>query len=82
VLIVRPNNLGLSRVGVTASRKVGSAVKRNRAKRLLREAARHLYPRFETKGWDVMLIARPKLVEAKEIEVERALASLLDRVGL
>jgi len=82
VLIVRPNDLGLSRVGVTASRKVGSAVKRNRAKRLLREAARRLYHRFETESWDVMLIARPKLVGVKEIEVEQALASLLNRAGL
>ena len=82
VLVARPNELGLSRVGVTASRKVGGAVERNRAKRLLREAARHLYPKFETRGWDIMLIARPRLVEAKEIEVERALTSLLERAGL
>jgi len=82
VLVARPNELGLSRVGVTASRKVGGAVERNRAKRLLREAARHLYPQFETRGWDIMLVARPKLVEAKEIEVERALTSLLERAGL
>jgi ribonuclease P protein component len=58
---------------------VGSAVERNRAKRLLREAARQLYPSFETRGWDMMLIARPKLVEVKEREVKQALASLLDR---
>lgn len=82
VLIVRPNELGFSRVGVTASRKVGSAVERNRVKRLLREAARRLYPEFESKCWDVMLIARPKLVEVNEAEVEEALASLLDRAGL
>jgi RNase P protein component len=48
----------------------------------LREAARHLYPEFGGKGWDIMLIARRELVEAKEIEVERALASLLNRMGL
>ncbi len=82
VLIVRPNELGYSRVGVTASRSVGNAVQRNRAKRLLREAARHLYPEFETAGLDVMLIARPKLVTAREADVEEALAKLLKHAGL
>jgi ribonuclease P protein component len=82
VLVIRPNDVGFSRVGVTASRNVGSAVKRNRAKRLLREATRHLYPLFESQGWDVMLIARPKLIAVKEMAVEEALASLLNRAGL
>jgi ribonuclease P protein component len=81
VLVIRPNDVGYSRVGVTASRHVGSAVARNRAKRLLREAARHLYPVFESEGWDIMLIARPQLVHTREREVEEALASLLKRGG-
>lgn len=82
VLILRKNDLGVSRVGVTASRKVGGAVQRNRAKRLLREAARHLYPEFEAEGWDVLLIARASTVQAKAQDVESALASLLRQVGL
>lgn len=81
-MIVLPNDLDMSRVGVTASRRVGSAVERNRAKRLLREAARHLYPEFQSKSWDVMLIARPELVSASEEEVEKALGTLLERAGL
>lgn len=82
VLIARPNELGFSRVGVTASRKVGGAVDRNRAKRLLREAARHLYPQFESAGWDIVLVARPKIIDVKEPAVEKALASLLERAEL
>jgi len=81
VLIARPNGLGFSRVGVTASRSVGNAVARNRAKRVLREAARHLYPRFESGGFDVMLIARPEIVYVKEVQVEEALAALLERAS-
>jgi ribonuclease P protein component len=57
-------------------------VERNRAKRLLREAARHLYPEFQSKSWDIMLIARPQLVNASEREVEKALSTLLERAGL
>ena len=48
----------LVRVGFTATRKVGGAVVRNRAKRRLREAARALVPRFGRPGHDYVFIAR------------------------
>ena len=48
----------LVRIGFTASRKVGGAVVRNRAKRRLREAARALVPVHGRPGCDFVLIAR------------------------
>lgn len=62
VLVVQAHpQPGPSRVAVIAGRKVGCAVQRNRAKRLLREAARRL-PVYA--GWDMMLIARKPLTHA------------------
>jgi ribonuclease P protein component len=81
VLVARPNGLDFTRVGVTASRRVGGAVARNRARRLLREAARRLYSRFGC-GWDVVLVARAGILEVKEPQVEEALSSLLGRAKL
>ncbi len=46
------------RVGFTASKRVGNAVLRNRAKRRLREAARMLIPELGRPGCDYVLIAR------------------------
>ena len=46
------------RVGFTATRRIGGAVVRNRAKRRLREAARRLVPDLGRPGCDYVLIAR------------------------
>lgn len=81
VLWALPNDLDYVRVGITASRKVGNAVARNRARRLLREAGRHCYPHI-AKGWDLILVARPTLIKGKEPQVESALRSMLSLAGL
>lgn len=47
------------RIGFTASKKVGNAVARNRAKRRLREVARAVLPREGKPGWDYVLVAKP-----------------------
>lgn len=76
-----PNMLDYSRVGIAASRRVGNAVGRNRARRLLREAVRQLYTRISA-GWDIVLVARSGLLDAGEVQVSAALRSVMERAGL
>jgi ribonuclease P protein component len=52
-------------VGFTASKKIGNAVLRNRAKRRLREAARAVLPGLAHPGWDYVLVARPQATIAR-----------------
>jgi len=55
---------GPIRVGFTASKKVGNAVARNRARRRLREAARRLLPDHGLAGADYVMVARPSTPDA------------------
>jgi len=70
-----------TRVGVAAGKTTGTAVHRNRAKRLLREAMRPLIPSLAS-GWDLILIARPALVTATLIDTRSALLNLLQRARI
>ena len=81
VLIASANNLAETRVGIAAGKSVGGAVKRNRAKRRLREAIRLAAPSLAS-GWDVVLVARPALPEAAWPEVVSALSQLIGRAKL
>jgi len=80
--VLRAANVGGRRAGFVASRKVGGAVARNRAKRRLRELYRTHRSELPREGVWLMLIARAALVRGAQVEVDREFADLLRRGGL
>ena len=81
VLYALDSRLPGTHAGVSAGLAVGNAVKRNRAKRLLRAAMNDLLP-ATAPGSDLLLIARPPLATANVHKTREALAILLKRAGL
>jgi ribonuclease P protein component len=69
------------RCGFIVSKRVGTAVVRNRVRRRLREIVRRRPPSLET-GWDLVLIARPAAATAAYAALEHDVDELLRRAGL
>lgn len=81
VLWLRQGENESSRLGVVTSRKVGNAVKRNHARRLLREVYRTNRNRLQDTK-DIVLVARKRINSAKFKEIEREFIGLAKRAGL
>lgn len=78
----RDDDEPMIRVGFTASKKVGNAVERNRAKRRLREIARDILPRYCKDGYDIVLVARKREDELPFDDLRRDLKWALKRLEL
>ncbi|HXK11930.1 MAG TPA: ribonuclease P protein component [Vicinamibacteria bacterium] len=79
LLLAAPNRLGHDRLGLAVSRRVGGAVARNRARRLLRESFRRLGP-SHTPAVDLVLVARAEIVGCGQAEVDRELRQRILRI--
>lgn len=80
VLYVMKNRLGHTRVGLTATKKIGGAVQRNRARRVMRAALYQTLP-YNVGGYDLIFVARGQTVRCKSGEVAEAARCLLKKAG-
>lgn len=70
----RRNNI---RLGITAGKKIGKAVARNRAKRVIFAAFRQILPQIPM-GYDYVIVARTRILTVKSTAVAESLLKLLN----
>lgn len=80
-LRARPNDLGIVRVAVSATRDLGTAVRRNRARRRIRESLRaELRSLTPARGMDLVVAARRPAFDSPVAELRAGLRRALDEV--
>ena len=81
VLYARKNRTGGNRVGITVGKKLGKAHIRNRTRRRIREVYRLNEEAF-LPGWDIVVVARSKAVDAEFSRLTKSYLSLAKKAGI
>ena len=81
VVYVLRNRQKEVRIGITTSKKIGNAVQRNRARRLIRESCRKIISDIKP-GYDIVMVARKRTVQVKCDVVLKALTKMLSEANI
>lgn len=81
VMYVRKNGQDINRLGITASKKIGKAVVRNRAKRRIRELYRTNLKNLKS-GYDFVIVARTRTVTEPYSKLLAAFVSAAEELGV
>lgn len=82
VLYIAKTRRPINRIGITVSKKIGNAVKRNRARRVIKEAYRLILPRFQSFGYDMVFVARKKTAHISCNTVLEAMEKLFIKANI
>lgn len=81
VLYIGKNRTGHTRVGLTATKKIGKAVQRNRARRVMRAALWQVLP-YDIGPYDIVLVARGQTPKLKSTQLAATLEKLFAKSGI
>ena len=79
--VLKNNRAGICRIGITTSKKIGNAVERNRARRVIRAAFREIEPNLKS-GYDFVFVARSKTKFIKSNRLSRIMGEQLEKAGV
>ena len=82
VTYIMQNRRGVVRYGITTGKKVGGAVERNRARRVIEAAAREAFKGMDCGGVDIVFVARSRTVTAKSYVVASVMKKHLSEGGI
>ena len=81
VTYVTKSRSGETRVGITSGKKIGNAVTRNRARRVIRAAYQAVMPEISG-NWDIVFVARSKTPYTKSTKVQSVMQEQLSKLGV